>query len=307
VALFSEVLSDWIALFSGKMRARIVVHLTLSLLVTSAPFASGFAPSSFNGAAMRSVPRRCCDAPRSSRSMRTAPAALKPQMMLDPAHVDAFVSHAFVDSSLQHVSQSIFDLAAAVKDSASLTELSPDDPLQDMINAVDIGPGNENLQKILSTLVNTPVIRPLLQVILPPVAELFANFIEVFLPTYMSVLDVVSKTGGHEGLLPEGIGDTLKAVQRLAAQGEILRAFRILQAAWPTTSLRAAAIAAGLVAFYVLTPPGVPRRLFDVCVCVCVVITCHDLKPCLSYLMSNHTFTQCRIFLCVLLLLLVCP
>jgi len=136
--------------------------------------------------------------------------------------------------------------------------------LQTMINAVDIGPGSEALQQSLSVLVNTPGIRQFLQLVLPPLSVVATSAIEVALPTYMKVLDTVSKTGGHEGLLPEGIDVTMKAVQRLAAQGEILRAFKVLQAAWPTTSLRAAATAASLLAFYVLTPPGVLFGLFDI-------------------------------------------
>jgi len=56
----------------------------------------------------------------------------------------------------------------------------------------------------------------------------------------------------------------MKAVQRLAGQGEIVRAFKVLQAAWPSTNLRQGAIVAGILAFYVLTPPGVLFGLFDI-------------------------------------------
>ena len=43
-----------------------------------------------------------------------------------------------------------------------------------------------------------------------------------------------------------------------------MRAFKVLQAAWPSTSLRQGAVAAGVLAFYVLTPPGVLFGLFDI-------------------------------------------
>jgi len=176
----------------------------------------------------------------------------QPRMVLDPAHVDALVAH----------SGAYLELARATVDSASLTPA--DETLEKMINAVDIGPGSASLQQALSTLVNTPGIRQLLQVVLPPVSVVASSAIEAALPTYMKVLDTVSKTGGHEGLLPEGIDVTMKAVQRLAAQGEILRAFKVLQAAWPTTSLRIGSVFAVLLAFYVLTPPGVLFGLFDI-------------------------------------------
>eukprot|EP00277_Geminigera_cryophila_P033450 CAMPEP_0173131598 /NCGR_PEP_ID=MMETSP1102-20130122/60728_1 /TAXON_ID=49646 /ORGANISM="Geminigera sp., Strain Caron Lab Isolate" /LENGTH=584 /DNA_ID=CAMNT_0014042929 /DNA_START=318 /DNA_END=2072 /DNA_ORIENTATION=- len=197
-------------------------------------------------------------------------------MMLDPAHVDAFVSHApMLSESLQHVSANLVSAAgnapappvsflelAASKDYASLSPA--DATLQRMIGAVYVGPGSEQLQRTLSTFVNTPGIRQVLQLILPPLSVVATGALELALPSYMKVLDIVSKNGGHEGLLPEGIDVTLKAVQRLAAQGEILRAFKVLQAAWPTTSLRVGATVAVLVAFYVLTPPGVLFGLFDI-------------------------------------------
>jgi len=198
-------------------------------------------------------------------------------MMLDAAHVDAFVSHApLLGESLQHASShfasaagdahaqsvSFLELAAANADVASLSPA--DATLAKMIKAVDIGQGSEKLQRSLSILVNTPGIRQVLQVLLPPLSVVATGALEVALPTYMKVLDVVSKNGGHEGLLPEGIDVTLKAVQRLAAQGEVLRAFKVLQAAWPTTSLRLASIGAGFVAFYFFTPPGVLFGLFDI-------------------------------------------
>ena len=176
----------------------------------------------------------------------------QPRMVLDPAHLDALFAHP----------AAYLELARATVDSASLTPA--DETLEKMINAVDIGPGSASLQQALSTLVNTPGIRQLLQVVLPPVSVVASSAIEAALPTYMKVLDTVSKTGGHEGLLPEGIDVTMKAVQRLAAQGEILRAFKVLQAAWPTTSLRIGSVFAVLLAFYVLTPPGVLFGLFDI-------------------------------------------
>ncbi len=69
-----------------------------------------------------------------------------------------------------------------------------------------------------------------MQVVVPPASVLVANAIQFALPYYITFLDAISKTGGHEGLLPEGIDVTMAAVQRLAAQGEIIRAFKVLQA-----------------------------------------------------------------------------
>lgn len=154
------------------------------------------------------------------------------------------------------------DASGVVQDSASIGEA--DEVLKRMIKAVEIGPGSENLQKALSVIVNTPGIRQILQVVLPPATLLVSNLIAEFLPTYIKVLDVVSKTGGHEGLLPDGIDVTMKAVQRLAAQGEIVRAWKVLQAAWPTTKLRGAALGGIILSFYALAPPGLFFGLFDI-------------------------------------------
>lgn len=264
------------------------VLLLLSLLA-AAPNASGFAPSAFNSAGLQPARRGYAAFSTRAAHLRVLSPRLAPQMMLDPTHVDAFISHApLLGDSLQHVSSHLalaggdmhaqshplFELAAKdipaddlknINDLANSASLSPADAtLNKMIKAVDIGQGSEALQRALITMVNTPGIRQILQVVLPPATFLVAGAIEAALPTYMKVLDVVSKSGGHEGLLPEGIDVTMKAVQRLAAQGEILRAFKVLQAAWPTTSLRAAAVGAGVVAFYILTPPGVLFGLFDI-------------------------------------------
>jgi hypothetical protein len=116
----------------------------------------------------------------------------------------------------------------SVKDAASLG--NADETLQIMIKAVDVGDSSENLQKLLSTLVNTPGLRQILQVVIPPLSIVVTETIQALLPTYIVVLDAISKTGGHEGLLPDGIDVTMRAVQRLAAQGEIIRAFKVLQA-----------------------------------------------------------------------------
>jgi len=259
---------------SVKMRRTVL--LTLSVLLFSST-ASGFAPAC-NGGLLK-LGSRCSFASSSSRNgcLYSRPrGGVNLEMMLDPAHVDAFVSHApMLSESLQHVSANLVSAAgnapappvsflelAASKDYASLSPA--DATLQRMIGAVYVGPGSEQLQRTLSTFVNTPGIRQVLQLILPPLSVVATGALELALPSYMKVLDIVSKNGGHEGLLPEGIDVTLKAVQRLAAQGEILRAFKVLQAAWPTTSLRVGAIVAVLVAFYVLTPPGVLFGLFDI-------------------------------------------
>lgn len=45
----------------------------------------------------------------------------------------------------------------------------------------------------------------LLQVFLPPVSIIVTQTINYVLPYYIRFLDVISKTGGHEGLLPEGV------------------------------------------------------------------------------------------------------
>jgi serine/threonine protein kinase len=136
--------------------------------------------------------------------------------------------------------------------------------MQMMIKAVDVGPGSESLQKLLSTLVNTPGLRQILQVVIPPLSVVVTEAIQALLPTYIVVLDSISKTGGHEGLLPDGIDVTMRAVQRLAAQGEIIRAFKVLKAAWPTTSLRVTAVASVLGLLYAIAPPGLLFGLFDI-------------------------------------------
>lgn len=184
---------------------------------------------------------------------------------LDLAHTHSHLALSHLDTA----SVSMFDLASAagqagqeIKDAASLADA--DDTLRTMIKAVDIGPGSDELQKLLVRVVNTPGIRQLLQVFLPPVSIIVTQTINYVLPYYIRFLDVISKTGGHEGLLPEGVDVTMKAVQRLAAQGEILRAFRVLQAAWPTTNLRLGAIAAFFAGFYILAPPGLLFGLFDI-------------------------------------------
>jgi len=164
-----------------------------------------------------------------------------------------------------HATPSLHIAAAPMKeleDAASLSDA--DETLKIMIKAVDIGPGSEKIQRLLATVVNTPGIRQVLQVVLPPITVIVTDFIQATLPVYIKILDIISKNGGHEGLLPEGVDVTLKAVQRLAAQGEILRAWKVLQAAWPTTSLRLGAIAGVFLGFYVLTPPGLLFALFDI-------------------------------------------
>ena len=257
--------------------------LVVSLLA-AAPHAAGFAPSAVHlrrawqpdGSCITSaagLARRGC-----ARAL-AQPAMLRTRMVLDPAQIDVMVTHTqLAGESLQHFSShltpvavdvhersgALLKLAAEIPDVGRASLSAPDASLDQMIRAVDIGPGSENLQRVLSTVVNTPGIRQVLQVVLPPIATLATGAIELALPSYMKALDVVSKTGGHEGLLPDGIDVTLKAVQRLASQGEILRAFKVLQAAWPTTKLRQGAVAAGLLGFYVLTPPGVFFGLFDI-------------------------------------------
>ena len=139
--------------------------------------------------------------------------------------VISYMNHDDVVSGLGLMTAAISN---SVKDAASLG--NADETLQIMIKAVDVGPGSENLQKILSTLVNTPGLRQILQVIIPPLSVIVTEAIQALLPTYIVVLDAISKTGGHEGLLPDGIDVTMRAVQRLAAQGEIIRAFKVLQA-----------------------------------------------------------------------------
>ena len=252
--------------------------LALAVLLQFVSHASGFAPGPFHGTALRSWLHRSYGASSSSAVRPLArPALVRTKMMLDPSHVDAFVSHApMLGDSLHHAALNIvsdasdvnahpvsfFDLAAQLPNDASLSPA--DETLTKMINAVDIGPGSESIQRVLSILINTPGIRQILQILVPPLSIVATDTIEIALPTYMKVLDTVSKTGGHEGLLPEGIDVTMKAVQRLASQGEIVRAFKVLQAAWPSTSLRQGAVLAGLLAFYILTPPGVFFGLFDI-------------------------------------------
>lgn len=200
--------------------------------------------------------------------------------MVDPASVshslDAFVSLSSIPlgDGLLHAANPLVDhhqeaslhLAGAsssiVPDRASLSDA--DETMRTMIKAVEIGAGSEAIQKVLSVLVNTPGIRQILQVIVPPATVVVAGIIEAGLPLYIQILDTVSKTGGHEGLLPDGIDVTMKAVQRLAAQGEIVRAFKVLQAAWPTTTLRASAAAFIAFSFYALAPPGLFFGLFDI-------------------------------------------
>ena len=231
-----------------KMMRRTVL-LALSVALTSVPHASGFAPSAFNGAAVTfEILNRNAASSSLRPVLRKSPAVLQPRMMVEPSHVEAFVTHApLVSDSLQHITSNVASLAgdfhahssaflelaeARVKEIPldEVASLAPtDETLERMIKAVDIGPGSESLQRFLSQITNTPGLRQVLQVILPPVSVVATGVIEAALPTYMSVLDVVSKTGGHEGLLPEGIDVTMKAVQRLAAQGEILRAFKVLQ------------------------------------------------------------------------------
>jgi len=162
-----------------------------------------------------------------------------------------------------------FPLAGALDSHGDGILLAADTAAQDaslarMIKAVDVGKGSEELQSFLTILLNTPGIKQASQVILPPLSVAVGDLIGFLLPTYIKVLDIVSKTGGHEGLLPEGIGDTMKAVERLAARGEILRAFKVLQAAWPTTPLRTGSILLTFLSFYILTPPGVLFGLFDI-------------------------------------------
>ena len=160
----------------------------------------------------------------------------------------------FVISNLNHndAFQGIGLLTGAVldsvKDAASLG--NADETLQIMIKAVDVGPGSENLQKLLSTLVNTPGLRQVLQVVIPPLSIVVTEAIQALLPTYIVVLDAISKTGGHEGLLPDGIDVTMRAVQRLAAQGEIIRAFKVLQAGQHIVHLSAASFAESCVYFW---------------------------------------------------------
>lgn len=176
--------------FVQKMRRTVL--LVLSLLA-AAPTASGFAPSMFNGATLQPVQSGgyAAVSTRATRTRLLAP-RLAPQMMLDPTHADAFILHApLLGDSLQHASshvvsavgdmhtqtQSLFELAAAkvspVSDSASLSPA--DATLNKMINAVDIGEGSETIQRILITLVNTPGIRQILQVVLPPASFVAAG------------------------------------------------------------------------------------------------------------------------------------
>ena len=167
--------------------------------------------------------------PRNPNRIHPAPFAKKARASLEMTEMSSFVisymNHDDVVSGLGLMTAAISN---SVKDAASLG--NADETLQIMIKAVDVGPGSENLQKILSTLVNTPGLRQILQVIIPPLSVIVTEAIQALLPTYIVVLDAISKTGGHEGLLPDGIDVTMRAVQRLAAQGEIIRAFKVLQA-----------------------------------------------------------------------------
>ena len=99
------------------------------------------------------------------------------RMVLDPAHVDAFVAHApLLGESLPHAPGAFLELARVTADSASLSPA--DETLQTMINAVDIGPGSEALQQSLSVLVNTPGIRQFLQLVLPPLSVVATSAID---------------------------------------------------------------------------------------------------------------------------------
>mmetsp|Transcript_22792 Transcript_22792/g.74424 ORF Transcript_22792/g.74424 Transcript_22792/m.74424 type:complete len:625 (-) Transcript_22792:280-2154(-) len=202
--------------------------------------------------------QHCCFSQNSRRKGRTCQLS-----MLDLPTLSELSSNAHLHDLNAFAHNTFLNLATAYDENAA--SLSPaDETLQTMIKAVDIGPGSENLQRALSIIVNTPGVRQVLQFTLPPLALIISQAIEAFLPNYMKLLDAVSKTGGHEGLLPEGIDVTMRAVQRLAAQGEIIRAFRVLQAAWPTTPLRAGVVGAVLLSFYALTPPGLLFGLFDI-------------------------------------------
>lgn len=149
------------------------------------------------------------------------------------ADIPGFVASNIIhfDNSLSNINLLAASSLDAVKDASSLG--NADETLQIMIKAVDIGPGSENLQKGLSVLVNTPGFRQILQIVIPPLAIIVTDLVKALLPTYIAILDAISKTGGHEGLLPDGVDVTMKAVQRLAAQGEIIRAFKVLQAGIP--------------------------------------------------------------------------